>query len=179
VLGLQRAAGNAASGALVAGVLARQGITLEEVTIEGATPAQRVDKIRAIQRELRRLRLYSLRIDGIEGFFTQQGLTEAFGGHDWWAISDDEVLAALQAASRPAAGGGHQFRYGELFADGVLDVTVGLGYMEGLVEYVESVAVAIGRDSRAWDSSTTLRLPRRCMRRLVARWSRARSDRSG
>jgi hypothetical protein len=147
ILALQRSAGNRATRALI---LQRQPVTIPEVTVVGE-PTDR-DQMRAIQRELRRLRLYSKGIDGIEGFFTDQGLTEAFGGDDWFALGNDEILAGLQAAVRPPAGGGHQLRYAELFKDGVLDVTYGFGYLEGelegrqaMVDYSKSLPVAAGR----------------------------------
>jgi hypothetical protein len=130
-------------------MLARQPVTIREVTVEGQAPNR--DELKAIQRELRRLRLYSKGIDGIEGFFTDQGLTEAFGGDEWFAMGNDEILTRLQAAQRPAAGAGHQLRYAELFKDGVLDVTYGFGYLEGelqgrkaMVDYSKSLPVAAG-----------------------------------
>jgi hypothetical protein len=129
IIGLQRSAGNRATSALI---LARQVVTIPEVTITGE-PTDK-EQIKAIQRQLRRLRLYEKGIDGISGFFTEQGLTEAFGGDEWQALSDADVLSRLQAAARPPAGGGHQLRYAELFKDGVLDITLGFGYTEGELE---------------------------------------------
>ena len=134
ILTVQRSAGNRATGALLTRILARQPVTLPEVTVEG-TP-WKGERVKAVQRELRRLRLYSKGIDGIPGFFTEQGLTEAFGGNEWIGLSDDDLLARLQAAKRPTAGGGRQLRYGELFKDDVLDVTLGLGYLEGMTDYL-------------------------------------------
>src|SRR5205807_2703258 len=122
ILALQRSAGNRAVTGMI---LQRQPVEIPEVTVVGE-PTDR-EQMKAIQRELRRLRLYSAGIDGIEGFFTDQGLTEAFGGDEWFAMDNDDILARLQAAERPPAGGGHQLRYAELFKDGVLDVTLGFG----------------------------------------------------
>jgi hypothetical protein len=51
------------------------------------------------------------------------------------------VLARLQAATRPRGGSGHDFRYGELFKDGLLDITFGFGFMEEL-------------DASGWDALT-------------------------
>jgi hypothetical protein len=141
LMALQRSAGNQATAALVDRVLARQ-ITLPEVEIEGEPLTK--DQIKAIQRELRRLRLYAKGIDGIMGYFTEQGLTEAFGGDEWEALDNDTIIERLSAASRPAAGGGHSLRYAELFRDGVLDVTLGLGYLEGMVDYLEDLVANTG-----------------------------------
>jgi hypothetical protein len=145
LLALQRSAGNRAVGAM----LQRQPVTIAEVTVEGQAPDR--EQMRAIQRELRRLRLYSKGIDGIEGFFTDQALTEAFGGDEWFAMGNDDILTRLQAAKRPPAGAGHQLRYAELFKDGVLDVTYGFGYLEGelegrkkMADYSKSLPVAAG-----------------------------------
>lgn len=96
-----------------------------------ATPSWPRDKVIAIQRELRRLGLYSLIIDGRLGGGTDAGLVEAFGGFEWRTMSADDVIARLTAA-RPTAGtqGEHNFRYGEMFADGLLDMTLGIGFDE-------------------------------------------------
>jgi hypothetical protein len=45
-------------------------------------------------------------------------------------MSATEVHERLRAAERPAAGGGRALRSAELFQDGVLDVTFGIGYLE-------------------------------------------------
>src|SRR5262249_49343752 len=144
ILALQRHAGNRAVSAML---LQRQPVELSEVTVTGEATDR--EEMKAIQRELRRLRLYSKGIDGIEGFFTDQGLTEAFGGDDWFPLSNAEIITRLQAAERPRAGSGHQLRYAELFKDGVLDVTYGFGYLEGelegrqaMVDYSKSLPVA-------------------------------------
>jgi hypothetical protein len=137
LLELQRSAGNRATGTLVTRLLAREPVTLPEVTVEGSP--WKGEPVKAIQRELRRLRLYSKGIDGVPGFFTEQALTEAFGGNEWLGLSNDELLARLKAAQRPKAGGGRQLRYGELFKDDVLDVTLGLGYLEGMTDYLQGL----------------------------------------
>jgi hypothetical protein len=144
ILSLQRRAGNRAVQTML---LQRQPVEIAEVSVTGEPTDP--ERTKAIQRELRRLRLYSKGIDGIEGFFTDQGLTEAFGGDDWQALSDGEILTRLRAAERPPAAGGHELRYAELFKDGVLDVTYGFGYLEGelegrqkMVDYSKSLPVA-------------------------------------
>ena len=65
VLALQQRAGNRATGATLERRLARQVVTIGEVTIEGAPWTDEQSK--AIQRELRRLRLYAKGVDGIIG----------------------------------------------------------------------------------------------------------------
>jgi hypothetical protein len=142
VLALQRRAGNQATTALLGRTLARQVITLPEIEIEGEPLTK--DDIKAIQRELQRLRLYAKGIDGIMGFFTEQGLTEAFGGDEWETLDTDTILERLRAARRSAAGGGHALRYAELFKDGVLDVTLGIGYLEGMVDYMNDLVTNTG-----------------------------------
>jgi hypothetical protein len=130
LLALQRTIGNAAVGRLL-----QRRVTM---TTEGEVPppaatgadAWTEDEIRAIQREIRRLRLYDITVDGILGRGTDQGLTEAFGSQAWRQMSATEVHERLRAAERPAAGGGKALRSAELFSDGVLDVTFGIGFIE-------------------------------------------------
>jgi hypothetical protein len=88
-------------------------------------------EVRAIQTHLVRLRLYDRGVDGDLGPFTDQGLVEAFGGDSWREMEAAEAEAALEDA-KPAAGGGggKTMRFGELLKDGVLDVTLGIGYAE-------------------------------------------------
>jgi hypothetical protein len=87
------------------------------------------DEVKAVQKELRRLRLYSKGLDGDFGRFTDLALVEAFGGDSWREMEYDAVLTALKGAKRPA-GKGHDLRYAELFKDGVLDISLGMGYLE-------------------------------------------------
>ncbi len=127
ILALQRTIGNAAVGRLL-----QRRVT---ATTEGAAPPAgsdgwSEDEIRAVQREIRRLRLYDITVDGILGPGTDQGLTEAFGGTHWRQMSATEVHERLRAAERPGAGGGKALRSAELFTDGVLDVTFGVGFIE-------------------------------------------------
>jgi hypothetical protein len=127
VLALQRAIGNAATVAF----LARQAAPT-------APPQPGVDswtreEIRAVQRQLRRLRLYDLLIDGRLGRFSELGLMEAFGSEEWRGLDAATVTARLTAATRPRGDGGRTLRYAELFRDGVFDVTFGMGYKEASV----------------------------------------------
>jgi hypothetical protein len=136
-LRLQRTAGNRATRALLRRTLARDEITVGEVTVQGT--AWKEDSVKAVQTELTRLRLYDKGIDGKPGFFTHQGLIEAFGGYDWVDLSDEDLLKRLQAAKTPPAKSGHRLRYGVMFADGVLDITLGIGYWEGATGAMEKV----------------------------------------
>jgi hypothetical protein len=139
LLALQRGMGNAS----VARLLARQPATLD-APAEAEAPylAWTKAEIRPIQRELRRLRLYNLSIDGVLGKISDQGLVEAFGGDEWRKLDSATVLDRLKAADRPKTGKGGDFRYGELFKDGLLDLTFGYGYMEELGSQAEWDAYA-------------------------------------
>jgi hypothetical protein len=131
LLSLQRSVGNA----VVAQLLARQPATLDApATAEQPYLTWTKDEVRPIQRELQRLRLYNLSIDGVPGKILDQGLVEAFGGDEWRKLDSATVLDRVKAAERPKPPGaqGGDFRYGELFKDGLLDLTFGYGYMEEL-----------------------------------------------
>jgi len=52
---------------------------------------------KAIQRQLRRIGLYKLGIDGAIGKGSKAGLVEAFGGDQWRIMSAADVLAKLTA----------------------------------------------------------------------------------
>lgn len=107
--------------------------------------------IRTIQNHLRRLGLYALPSDGDLGKRSQGGLTEAFGSDEWRGMAAAAVIEKLSGAAPPAKlkgaaikgthpgqkdndnadhVGDHRFRYGELFKDGVVDMTVGVGFDE-------------------------------------------------
>jgi len=96
-----------------------------------ALPAWTKDEISKIQSELARLGLYRLAVDGTLGIRSQDGLVEAFGDHTWRTMTAPDVVTRL-AAARPPTGhkGEHALRLGEMFADGLLDVTLGLGFDE-------------------------------------------------
>ena len=96
-----------------------------------ARPAWTSEDIRKIQGELMRLGLYRLTADGTLGDRTADGLVEAFGDHSWRTMAAEDVRARLTAA-RPPKGhrGAHALRFGQMFADGILDITVGLGFDE-------------------------------------------------
>jgi hypothetical protein len=134
LLALQRSIGNAAVGRLL-----QRRVTM---TTEGDVPAAPVTgigswteaEVRTIQRELARLNLYNLSVDGDPGARTEVSLSEAFGNDSWRTMTATEVTEALRAAEKPWAGKGRTLRYAELFRDGVLDVTFGVGYFESQVK---------------------------------------------
>lgn len=131
VLALQRTIGNRATVAL----LARQpAAVLQEPAPSDATKPWTKDEIKAIQRQLRRLRLYDLLIDGDLGRFTELGLMEAFGSEEWRQLDAATTTSRLEGAARPGGGGGRTLRYAELFKDGVFDVTFGMGYKESATD---------------------------------------------
>jgi hypothetical protein len=102
-----------------------------------------------IQYQLRRLGLYWLKIDGILGKGTEYGLVEAFGGDEWRSLTPIQVINRLKVAKRPKGKRGeHAPRYGQMFKDGILDVTLGMGFEEGtwhLGEIKEVVKVLKGK----------------------------------
>ena len=89
--------------------------------------------IRSMQRELKRLGFYHMRIDGDYGRGTDAALVEAFGGDHFRTMDTNTALSRL-ASAQPAPGkpGEQQLRYGELFKDGLLDFSLGVGYDEYL-----------------------------------------------
>jgi hypothetical protein len=130
LLALQRTIGNAATGAY----LARQAVDAPAAPAAGtASDSWTEGEIRAVQRQLRRLRLYDLLIDGDLGRFTELGLMEAFGSEEWRQLDAATVTQRLTAATRPGGGSGRTLRYAELFRDGVFDVTFGMGYKEASI----------------------------------------------
>lgn len=144
VLAMQQTIGNAAvqrwmEASDVTGLPLSQGVqrwTLEEAREQVPTaPSWAGDEanVRAIQRQLRRLGLYRLRLDSDYGRGTDAALVEAFGGDSFRTMAVEAVLGRLRDAE-PSAGthGQHPLRYGELFRDGVLDMTIGVGYDEAL-----------------------------------------------
>ncbi|MBW1879430.1 MAG: hypothetical protein JRI25_18870 [Deltaproteobacteria bacterium] len=84
---------------------------------------------KSIQRQLKRLGLYKLGIDGAIGKGSKAGLVEAFGSDEWRMLGAADVLTKLKAAKTPKSKA-DKYRYGEMFKDGVLDLTIGIGYDE-------------------------------------------------
>lgn len=98
-------------------------------------PGWTKSEIEAIQNQLIRLGLYTLTADGDLGAGTQSGLVEAFGSDEWRTMDAATCLSKLTAAKPSTTGGAkkgqHELRLGEMFKDGVLDMTVALGFDEG------------------------------------------------
>ncbi len=143
LLQLQRSVGNAGVSAYLAELPSGPGMSIqrEVAPAPAASAATQVPdwddaQLDTIQRELRRLGLYKLRIDHIFGPGTQAALVEAFGGEEWRKLSPPEIIDRLRTAPTPARGKRHehQLRYGEMFKDGILDMTVGLGFTEETVK---------------------------------------------
>ncbi|HET9640553.1 MAG TPA: DUF4157 domain-containing protein [Allosphingosinicella sp.] len=97
----------------------------------GKLPAWTADEIKAGQKELRRLGLYSAAIDTTMGDGMIAGLGEAFGGDGWKTLAAATALAQLKAAKpTPGKKGEHYYRWSEMFKDGMLDMVLGLGFDE-------------------------------------------------
>lgn len=122
--------------ALSAPIVQRSPAPAKKSSIPADAPAWAAEDkptIRAMQKELRRLGLYGLGLDGDYGPGTDSGLVEAFGGDSFRTLAKEDVLSLLQAAKPTAVGkkGQRTLRYGEMFKDGVLDITLGVGHEEG------------------------------------------------
>ena len=146
VLLLQRAIGNAAVARVVAGqqMLARR-IHGEDIAPDAVGADAWTDtEVRSIQKELKRIGLYNYTIDGDRGPKTNAGLSAAFDGQTWLRMPATEVHEKLKAAEKPNWAGGTQLNWSELFRDGVLDVTFGVGYFEGDPPAEETRQVAKG-----------------------------------
>lgn len=97
----------------------------------GVLPSWSKRQLGRIQRQLRRLGLYRLKIDRKFGPGTKSGLVEAFGGDEWRSMRPNEILARIKKAKPPKGERGkYRLRYGEMFKDGVLDMVLGIGFDE-------------------------------------------------
>ena len=100
-----------------------------------ALPGWSAKELKQIQAELIRLGVYRATADGDLGEGTQSALVEAFGSDEWRTMDAAGCLSRLKAA-KPVPGktgdkaGQHELRLGEMFKDGVLDMTVALGFDE-------------------------------------------------
>jgi Domain of unknown function (DUF4157) len=107
--------------------LQRNGKKVEAAQVPAWTPAQ----LGVIQTQLKKLGLYPFTVDRLFGDNTENALVEAFGGDEWRKLSPDELIKRLQGAKPPAGKAAeHNLRYGELFKDGLLDVSMGVGFQE-------------------------------------------------
>jgi peptidoglycan hydrolase-like protein with peptidoglycan-binding domain len=141
------------------------------VAMVAQSPAWNSRQLRLIQRQLRRLGLYRLGIDGIFGSGTESGLVEAFGGNEWRQLTPDDILGRLTAASAPAGGAGeHRLRYGEMFRDGILDFTLGIGFDETGAHQAQIDAITQALADRGFrnDRAAAIRIYRQAGRTLGA-----------
>ncbi len=93
--------------------------------------------VRRIQARLRSLGLYRLSPDGRYGAGTDAALVEAYGGDAFRTREPSGVLGDLARArvDTPRGDRGeHRLRYGELFRDGLLEITVGVGFEEAAAD---------------------------------------------
>lgn len=96
-------------------------------TIPAWTPAQ----LGLVQAQLKRLGLYRDRVDRRFGQDTESALVEAFAGDEWRSLDPKDIIQRLVKAVPPEGRSGeHTLRYGELFKDGLLDITLGIGFDE-------------------------------------------------
>lgn len=121
--------------------------------LDAAKPTWTTDESKAIQRELARLGLYKAGIDGDVGKGSRAALVEAFGGDEWSALSATEALAKLSAAT--PQGGKDGVRYGEMFKDGVLDVTIGVGFDESDAHLAQIDAIGGALADRGYEEDAT------------------------
>ncbi len=88
-------------------------------------------QIRTIQKYLRRIGTYRYSVDGKYGPYTDSALVEAFGGDSFRTLDYATTLARVKAARHLSGKRGQRMlRYGEMFRDGVLDITIGVGHDE-------------------------------------------------
>lgn len=149
LLALQLAAGNSSVSALIAGLGQTASPTLQRQASPAVAPAPAETELPSwddhqldtIQRQLRRLGLYHLAIDHRFGRGTEAGLVEAYGGNDWRTRDPEVIIGELKNVGTPKKGAQPKFRYGEMFKDGVLDMTVGLGFTEEMVTMPDGTRV--------------------------------------
>lgn len=126
-------------------------------------------EIKAIQRELRRLGLYRLTIDTILGKGTEGGLVEAFGSDEWRTMDADTCLTRLREAKKPTGvKGQHELRWGEMFKDGVLDMTVALGFDEAgfNISALSNLQAALAANGFAQDAAAAAEVYQQAGRKL-------------
>lgn len=111
-------------------------------------PTWTARQLGTIQAELKRLGFYSHDVDRRFGPDTESGLVETFGGDEWRSLDPKEIIKRLKEVKRPAGKKGeHALRYGEMFKDGLLDMTLGVGFDES--GWGERVAEAVQKSFKA------------------------------
>jgi hypothetical protein len=121
-------AGNAAVASAIRGLQR----AVQEPQPAAGPPNWSQDELLAVRRELHRLGLVPAQPAGLPWPETESGLVEAFGSDDWRGLPAGEITNRLRAAAPLAGGkpGEHHLRFGEMFRDGVLDITVSVGFLE-------------------------------------------------
>jgi len=100
-------------------------------TLRAAPKKWSKTEIAGIQKQLVRLGLLH-KPSGALDADTRSALVEAYGDESWSGLTAVSVLTSLTAAKAPSGKKGeHRLRWGEMFKDGVLDMTLGLGFDEG------------------------------------------------
>jgi hypothetical protein len=140
-------------GASTAVTNAGRGNAYAAAKLGGDEPAWTVDEAKAIQRELARLGLYTSTIDGDVGKGSRAALVEAFGGDEWKTLSAADALARLSAAT--PSGNEDGVRYGEMTKDGVLDVTIGVGFDETDAHLAQIAAIESALGDRGYEDDAT------------------------
>ncbi|HEX7840307.1 MAG TPA: DUF4157 domain-containing protein [Kofleriaceae bacterium] len=135
-------------------------------------PAWTKAEVIKLQVELKRLGLYRLDADGDLADKTDSALVEAFGDNTWRTMTAATALTRLKAAKPPTGPKGeHALRYGEMFADGLLDITLGVGFDEfGNNEMVlDELAKALGARSFVANNALGAQLYKEAGRALPAK----------
>jgi hypothetical protein len=152
VLDLQRSLGNAAVSSLIQRSPKTKAKQAKPKEKEKLPPWSR-GQLLAVQKELRRLGLYRGALDKLFGPLTRLALVEAFGDESWRTLEPTKLLEGLKGAKPPPGGkkGEHRFRYGELFKDGVLDMTLGIGFDEGGAHLMKLSGISDGLVARGFE----------------------------
>lgn len=122
-----------------------------------AAPPWSKGEMMPIQTELARLGLYKMTVDGLFGRGTSAALVEAFGSDEWATMTAKDALARLKTAKTPEGDAAKkQFRFGEMCRDGLLDLTIGVGFDENgsHLAVIEAFTEALGARGFNVDAGT-------------------------
>jgi hypothetical protein len=111
------------------GTAATHGKVLDGGVKSDADPGWTGREVGLVQKELARIGLYHLRVDQDLGSGTEAGLVDAFGDDSWRTMSASDVVSRLKAVATPKSKD-KNFHYGQMFKDGLLDITLGVGFDE-------------------------------------------------